>query len=91
MLVTAINPTPLGEGKTTTAVGLVMGLCRLGRRAVVNLRQPSLGPVFGLKGAGAGFLTAVCSGIELLPGLPSHPSGEHVDLDSETGEIIGLA
>ena len=54
VLVTAINPTPLGEGKTTTAVGLVMGLCRLGRRAVVNLRQPSLGPVFGLKGGGAG-------------------------------------
>ncbi|MBI5776430.1 MAG: formate--tetrahydrofolate ligase [Nitrospirae bacterium] len=54
VLVTAVNPTPLGEGKTTTAVGLVMGLCRLGRRAVVNLRQPSLGPVFGLKGGGAG-------------------------------------
>jgi formate--tetrahydrofolate ligase len=54
VLVTAINPTPLGEGKTTTAVGLVMGLCRLGQRAVVNLRQPSLGPVFGLKGGGAG-------------------------------------
>lgn len=54
VLVTAVNPTPLGEGKTTTAVGLVMGLCRLGQRAVVNLRQPSLGPVFGLKGGGAG-------------------------------------
>ncbi len=54
VLVTAVNPTPLGEGKTTTAVGLAMGLCRLGQRAVVNLRQPSLGPVFGLKGGGAG-------------------------------------
>ena len=54
VLVTAVNPTPLGEGKTTTAVGLVMGLCRLGQRAVVTLRQPSLGPVFGLKGGGAG-------------------------------------
>jgi formate--tetrahydrofolate ligase len=54
VLVTAVSPTPLGEGKTTTAIGLVMGLCRLGRRAVVNLRQPSLGPVFGLKGGGAG-------------------------------------
>lgn len=54
VLVTAINPTPLGEGKTTTAVGLAMGLCRLGQRAVVNLRQPSLGPMFGLKGGGAG-------------------------------------
>ncbi|MFM8541219.1 MAG: formate--tetrahydrofolate ligase [Nitrospira sp.] len=54
ILVTAINPTPLGEGKTTTAIGLAMGLCHLGRRAVVTLRQPSLGPVFGLKGGGAG-------------------------------------
>ena len=54
VLVTAINPTPLGEGKTTTAVGLVMGLCGLGQRAVVNIRQPSLGPMFGIKGGGAG-------------------------------------
>jgi formate--tetrahydrofolate ligase len=54
VLVTAINPTPLGEGKTVTAIGLAMGLCRLGHRAVVTLRQPSLGPVFGVKGGGAG-------------------------------------
>lgn len=54
VLITAVNPTPLGEGKTTTAIGLGMGLCRLGQRAAVNLRQPSLGPVFGLKGGGAG-------------------------------------
>ncbi|HBH78265.1 MAG TPA: formate--tetrahydrofolate ligase, partial [Nitrospira sp.] len=54
ILVTAINPTPLGEGKTTTSVGLTMGLCRLGQRAVVTLRQPSLGPVFGIKGGGTG-------------------------------------
>jgi formyltetrahydrofolate synthetase len=54
VLVTAINPTPLGEGKTTTAIGLAMGLCRRGQRAVVTLRQPSLGPVFGIKGGGAG-------------------------------------
>lgn len=54
ILVTAINPTPLGEGKTTTAIGLAMGLCRLGRRAAVTLRQPSLGPVFGIKGGGTG-------------------------------------
>lgn len=51
ILVTAINPTPLGEGKTTTSIGLSMGLCRLGHRAAVTLRQPSLGPVFGIKGA----------------------------------------
>ena len=54
VLVTAINPTPLGEGKTTTSIGLAMGLARLGKRAVVTLRQPSLGPVFGIKGGGTG-------------------------------------
>ncbi|HPV83015.1 MAG TPA: formate--tetrahydrofolate ligase [Nitrospira sp.] len=54
ILVTAINPTPLGEGKTTTSVGLSMGLCRLGHNAAVTLRQPSLGPVFGIKGGGTG-------------------------------------
>lgn len=54
VLVTAINPTPLGEGKTTTSIGLAMGLSRLGHRAVLTLRQPSLGPVFGVKGGGTG-------------------------------------
>ena len=54
ILVTAINPTPLGEGKTVTSIGLAMGLNRLGRRAVVTLRQPSLGPVFGIKGGASG-------------------------------------
>lgn len=54
VLVTAINPTPLGEGKTTTSIGLAMGLCRLGQRAVATLRQPSIGPVFGIKGGGTG-------------------------------------
>lgn len=54
ILVTAINPTPLGEGKTTTSIGLSMGLCRLGFRSAVTLRQPSLGPVFGIKGGGTG-------------------------------------
>ncbi len=57
VLVTAINPTPAGEGKTTTAIGLTQGLNKIGKKAVVTLRQPSLGPVFGIKGgaAGAGF------------------------------------
>lgn len=54
ILVTAINPTPLGEGKTTTSIGLAMGLTRVGYRTVVTLRQPSLGPVFGIKGGGTG-------------------------------------
>jgi formate--tetrahydrofolate ligase len=54
ILVTAMNPTPLGEGKTTTSIGLAMAFCRKGHRAVVTLRQPSIGPVFGMKGGGTG-------------------------------------
>ena len=54
VLVTAISPTPLGEGKSTTTVGLAQGLERIGKRAAVALRQPSLGPVFGIKGGAAG-------------------------------------
>ena len=187
---TAMNPTPLGEGKTTTAIGLGMALKRMGHRAVVTLRQPSLGPVFGIKGggtgggkaqispmedinlhltgdalpirskietivnrifggagvifeeqaqagielaerlglqhlpicmaktpaslshdpalrgrptgfivpikelrilAGAGFLTALCSGIQLMPGLPKRPAGERIDLDPASGEVVGLS
>ncbi len=54
VLVTAITPTPLGEGKTTTAVGLTQGLVARGHRATVALRQPSMGPTFGIKGGAAG-------------------------------------
>ena len=54
VLVTAINPTPAGEGKTTTTVGLADGMRRLGKNALVALREPSLGPVFGVKGGAAG-------------------------------------
>jgi formate--tetrahydrofolate ligase len=54
VVVTAITPTPLGEGKTTTNIGLVQGLNRLGHKAAVCIRQPSLGPVFGIKGGAAG-------------------------------------
>jgi len=54
VLVTAITPTPAGEGKTTTAIGLGDALARVGRRPVIALRQPSLGPVFGMKGGAAG-------------------------------------
>lgn len=54
VLVTAISPTPAGEGKTTTTVGLGDGLARIGRRAAVALREPSLGPCFGMKGGAAG-------------------------------------
>jgi formate--tetrahydrofolate ligase len=54
VLVTAITPTPAGEGKTTTTVGLADGLRRIGKRSVAALREPSLGPVFGVKGGAAG-------------------------------------
>jgi formate--tetrahydrofolate ligase len=54
VLVTAINPTPAGEGKTTTSIALAMGMRRLGMNAVLALREPSLGPVFGVKGGGTG-------------------------------------
>ncbi len=54
VLVTAISPTPLGEGKSTTTVGLAQGLNRIGHKAAVCIRQPSLGPVFGIKGGAAG-------------------------------------
>src|SRR4051812_23182191 len=54
ILVTAISPTPAGEGKTTTTVGLGDALNRIGKKAVIALREPSLGPVFGMKGGAAG-------------------------------------
>ncbi|MBO9600928.1 MAG: formate--tetrahydrofolate ligase [Novosphingobium sp.] len=54
ILVTAINPTPAGEGKTTTSVGLHDGLCKIGKKSIVALREPSLGPCFGVKGGAAG-------------------------------------
>lgn len=61
VLVTAINPTPAGEGKTTTTVGLGMAMKKIGKNAVIALREPSLGPVFGVKGgaAGGGFAQVV--------------------------------
>ncbi|MCX8515678.1 MAG: formate--tetrahydrofolate ligase, partial [Alphaproteobacteria bacterium] len=54
VLVTAISPTPAGEGKTTTSVGLHDALCRIGKKSIVALREPSLGPCFGVKGGAAG-------------------------------------
>lgn len=54
VLVTAINPTPAGEGKSTVTVGLGQALCKTGKKAVIALREPSLGPVFGVKGGAAG-------------------------------------
>ncbi|MEP7034192.1 MAG: formate--tetrahydrofolate ligase [Dermatophilaceae bacterium] len=61
VVITAVTPTPLGEGKTTTAIGLAQGLSALGHRSMLSLRQPSLGPTFGIKGgaAGAGYSQVV--------------------------------
>ena len=54
VVVTAMTPTPAGEGKTTTSIGLVNGLSKLGHKAVLTIREPSIGPVFGIKGGGTG-------------------------------------
>lgn len=54
VLVTAVNPTPAGEGKTTVSIGLGQGMAKIGKKAVIALREPSLGPVFGIKGGAAG-------------------------------------
>ena len=54
ILVTAINPTPAGEGKTTTSVGIGQAMAKLGKKAAIALREPSLGPCFGIKGGAAG-------------------------------------
>ena len=54
VVVTGITPTPAGEGKTTTAIGLTQGMGRLGHKVIVNLREPTLGPIFGIKGGGTG-------------------------------------
>ena len=61
ILVTAINPTPAGEGKTTISVGLGEAFGQLGKKAVIALREPSLGPCFGIKGGAAGGGYAGCS------------------------------
>ena len=60
ILVTAINPTPAGEGKTTTSVGLGEAFGRMGKKAAIALREPSLGPCFGIKGGAAG--GGICTG-----------------------------
>lgn len=64
ILVTAINPTPAGEGKTTTTVGLGQAMAKIGKKAVIALREPSLGPCFGIKGGAAGGGYAQCVPME---------------------------
>ena len=69
ILVTAITPTPAGEGKTTTSVGLADGLRKIGKKTVVALREPSLGPVFGVKGGAAGGGYAIGAANNLLAAM----------------------
>src|SRR5512134_755665 len=73
VVVTAITPTPLGEGKSTTLVGLAQGLNRIGHHAAVTIRQPSLGPVFGIKGGAAG---GGYSQIIPMEDFNLHPTGD---------------
>jgi len=73
IVITAITPTPLGEGKTTTAVGLGQAMGRLGKRGVLTLRQPSLGPTFGIKGGAAG---GGCSQVVPMESMNLHLTGD---------------
>src|SRR5438094_9704603 len=74
VLVTAMTPTPAGEGKSTTTIGLADGLRRLGKRAIVALREPSLGPVFGMKGGATGGGRAQLAPME---DMKLHLPGDH--------------
>lgn len=100
-MVTAMSPTPAGEGKTTTSIGLADALNRLGKKAAAALREPSLGPVFGMKGgATGGGLAQVMprdqinlhftGDIMTMPGLPKLPTAERIDI-TDHGEIVGLS
>jgi len=76
ILVTAINPTPAGEGKTTTTVGLGDGLNRIGKQAVVCIREASLGPCFGMKGGAAGGGYALPASQQRVPATEYAPQTE---------------
>ena len=90
ILVTAINPTPAGEGKTTTTIGLSDGLRRIGKNVVVALREPSLGPVFGVKGGAAGGGQALHDGeVHILPGKEL-ADAHAVDGLGQIGVVVGV-
>lgn len=88
IVVTAITPTPAGEGKTTTSVGLVQGLARIGKRPVLTIRQPSLGPVFGKKGGGAGGGKAT---VEPSADINLHFNGDFHAVESAHNLLAALA
>lgn len=81
VLVTAINPTPAGEGKTTVSIGLTQALNRLGHKTVVALREPSLGPCFGIKGGAAG---GGYSQVVPMEDLNLHFTGDFMRLQAPT-------
>ncbi|HJL83759.1 MAG TPA: formate--tetrahydrofolate ligase, partial [Acidimicrobiales bacterium] len=73
VVVSAITPTPLGEGKTTTTVGLGQGFSHIGKKATIAIRQPSMGPTFGIKGGAAGGGYSPVGPMELVN---PHPTGD---------------
>ncbi len=73
ILVTAVNPTPLGEGKTTISIGLADGLSKIGKKSVLALREPSLGPVFGIKGGATG---GGCAQVAPMEDINLHFTGD---------------
>lgn len=87
ILVTAINPTPAGEGKTTTSVGLGQAFGRLGKRAVLALREPSLGPCFGIKGGAAG---GGCAQVVPMEDLNLHFTGDFHAITSANNLLAAL-
>jgi formate--tetrahydrofolate ligase len=100
ILVSAINPTRAGEGKTTISIGLAQGMQRLGARVALALREPSLGPIFGIKGGGTGggrcqlepstrINMHFTGDIVTMPGLSASPAAQRIDL-SDDGEVLGV-
>ena len=87
ILVTAINPTPAGEGKTTVTVGLGQAFAKLGKKAVIALREPSLGPCFGVKGGAAG---GGYSQVVPMDELNLHFTGDFHAITSATNLLAAL-
>lgn len=87
ILVTAISPTPAGEGKTTVSIGLTDGLNRIGKKAIVVLREPSLGPVFGIKGGAAG---GGCSQVIPMVDINLHFTGDFSAIEKANNLLAAL-
>jgi formate--tetrahydrofolate ligase len=95
VLISAITPTPMGEGKTTTTVGLGQVFKHIGKRATVTIRQPSMGPTFGIKGdaAGGGYSQVVpmeTFNLHLTGDNHAVTAAHNIDID-EYGQVVGLS